>query len=492
MQIKLGVVILAHKNLSRAHQVASYFVKENCRVQMHVDQSTELPPELQDAPYQVSQLHRSEWGGFGLVAATIDATKALLTSDASITHVALLSESCLPIRPVRELLRHLNANPDTDFITTRSLDRNDWIRDGLIQERITLYHPFSFRKQRRLFEANIALQRRLGISRRLPDGLIPFTGDQWWCLRRHTLEHIFAHPSFDAVVGFMKSSWIPDELFFQTMVQAVPNTKTSDSLTFVEFDRQGKPYSFYDNHISYLEALPDFFARKIWHGSSKLYDHFLADRVTTPKTQQSLLRDSVPHRTRSLVNMGLAQDVRARSYRITNRKFVVFVGFQTADPKFKEHITEFDLSLYFDFFARARRAKRAHNGPGNTVLSAKHLIHNPHALLANVLASDVHEHVALCFEPGDHHGLWSTLLRTQSAQIVFLEDHWRARATANMSDLYRRRAERAYNKLLDPELKKQMRADFHRVSWDAYHRAPLATLSGLGFLKPKNAVSKNA
>ena len=63
------------------------------------------------------------------------------------------------------------------------------------------------RRQSRLFQ------------RRLPSGVRPHKGWQWWCLTHECTEYVLnyvdAHPQF---VRFFRSTRIPDESFFQTIL----------------------------------------------------------------------------------------------------------------------------------------------------------------------------------------------------------------------------------------------------------------------------------
>ena len=135
-----------------------------------------------------------EWGSFGLVAASLSAAELLLEQNENISHVYLTSGSCLPLRPYADLAEYLENAPATDFIESVTTDDVPWIVDGLAMERFTLRFPFSWRTQRRLFDGYVSLQRRLGMRRRIPRGLVPHMGSQWWCLTRRTLMSILKDP----------------------------------------------------------------------------------------------------------------------------------------------------------------------------------------------------------------------------------------------------------------------------------------------------------
>ena len=118
----------------------------------------------------------------------------------------------------------------------------------------------------RRFYAAFNFQRKLGLTRKIPDDLQIQIGSQWWCLRRRTVEWIldFTKKRRD-VMRFFKTTWIPDETFFQTLVRhLVPeNEIQTRTLTFLMFTDYGLPVTFYNDHYDLLLSQDYIFARKI-------------------------------------------------------------------------------------------------------------------------------------------------------------------------------------------------------------------------------------
>jgi hypothetical protein len=91
-------------------------------------------------------------------------------------------------------------------------------------------------------------------------------GSQWWCLRRRTIEAILEllkdRPD---ITRFFRTTWIPDETFFQTLVaHLVPETEIRKrTLTFLMFTDYGLPVTFYNDHYDLLLGQDYLFARKI-------------------------------------------------------------------------------------------------------------------------------------------------------------------------------------------------------------------------------------
>ncbi len=280
--MSVGFVMLCHTALDRAAEVARHWAERDCPVVIHVDKRVKakaydgLVSALADlGNVRFSGRYACEWGTWGIVAATQEAATLMLKTFAEVRHVYLASGSCLPLRPVEELQAYLDSRPRTDFIESVTTQDVGWTVGGLNLERFTLRFPFSWRKQRALFDGYVRLQRRLRFRRRIPAGLVPHLGSQWWCLTRQTLSAILESPDRAEVDRYFRRVWIPDESYFQTLVRQVSANIESRSLTLAKFDFQGKPHIFYDDHLQLLRRSDCFVARKIWPQADKLYETFL-------------------------------------------------------------------------------------------------------------------------------------------------------------------------------------------------------------------------
>lgn len=289
----LGFVMLCHTALDRAAQVARHWAERGCPVVIHVDKTTPadqyegLRRALADLEnIRFSPRHVCEWGTWGIVAATQEASAIMLRDFAEVRHVCLVSGSCLPLRPVEELRDWLDARPRTDFIESVTTADVGWTVGGLNAERFTLRFPFSWRKNRMLFDLYVEVQRRLRVRRKLPAGLVPHLGSQWWCLTRQTLSAILESPDRAEYDRYFRRVWIPDESYFQSLVRMVSANVESRSLTLSKFDYQGKPHVFYDDHLQLLRRSDCFIARKIWPHADKLYGTFLhPDAASQPRAE---------------------------------------------------------------------------------------------------------------------------------------------------------------------------------------------------------------
>ncbi len=278
----VGFVLLAHDNLNRVADVAGYWAHRNSPVVIHVDARcddgayADLQEGLKDFENIRFVTRRAcDWGRFSIVEATLDAVGLLLAEFAGVGHVFLTSGSCLPLRPIEDLNAYLDVRPGTDFIESVTTQEVTWTVGGLDLERFTLRFPFSWKKHRKIFDRHVDLQRRLGVSRKIPDGVQPHLGSQWWCLTRQTLSAILTDPDRPRYDRYFRKVWIPDEAYFQSLVRKHSNTIESRSLTLSRFDHQGKPHVFYDDHMQLLQRSECFVARKIWPNANLLYRQFL-------------------------------------------------------------------------------------------------------------------------------------------------------------------------------------------------------------------------
>ncbi|MEM8657343.1 MAG: beta-1,6-N-acetylglucosaminyltransferase, partial [Pseudomonadota bacterium] len=349
----IGVVLLAHEQPRRTAQLARHLALQGCCVVIHVDarvtdaQVRHLKGLVAQAPNVLfSPRLRCEWGTFSLVRASLECLRLMLERFPEVQHVCQLSGSCLPIKPIADLQAHLERHRDIDFIEAVSVADDPWVVDGLSMERFTLYHPLSFRKHRKLFDKNVQLQRALKVKRKMPEGLVPHIGSQWWCLSRKTLSLILTDPQLPEYCAYFRHTWIPDESFFQTLAAKHSDRITSAPLTFVRFDPQGKPFVFYDDHLELLMHVEGFFARKIWRGAQGLYDTFLdpnlAQSMPNFRDETRLLRrfDKANRRYRwgrpGLVCQGRHPGRHLRDQQFeTARSYAVFDGLAEVVPELR-------------------------------------------------------------------------------------------------------------------------------------------------------------
>ncbi len=229
------------------------------------------------------------WGEWSLVDATLAAVEVAEEAFPGATHFYMLSGDCMPIKTAEYVRGFLEQN-DVDYIESFDFFDSGWIKTGIKEERLVYRHWFNERQRKALFYASMNAQKKLGMARKVPADLRIQIGSQWWCLRRRTVEAVleFCKRRRD-VMRFFRTTWIPDETFFQTIVRhLVPDREIrSRTLTFLLFTDYGMPVTFYDDHHDMLLAQDFLFARKISADAAQLKQQLGALYAETGRTFQT-------------------------------------------------------------------------------------------------------------------------------------------------------------------------------------------------------------
>lgn len=271
--VKVAFVLLCHKDPQGVIAQAERLSGQGDCVAIHFDRrapesdfslikkAPQGNPNVCFAPSRV----KCGWGEWSLVKATLDTLGAAVRAFPDATHFYLISGDCRPIKPAHFTKTRL-AEGGVDYIEAVDFYTSNWIRTGMKEDRLRFRHFFNERTQKRLFYASLALQRRFGLTREVPEGIRMMIGSQWWCLRRSTVEALLAFlENRPDILRFFSTTWIPDETFFQTLVHhLVPDREIARrSPTFLMFTDYGMPVTFYNDHYDLLVQQDAFFARKI-------------------------------------------------------------------------------------------------------------------------------------------------------------------------------------------------------------------------------------
>ncbi|AUH32706.1 beta-1,6-N-acetylglucosaminyltransferase [Paracoccus tegillarcae] len=441
-EVRLGVALLCHSRLQTAARIAQIWADGGAEVMIHVDakadpqEFTAMQATLSAHPnIHFSTRRACNWGRFDLVQATQDAATTLMALVPEVSHVFLASGSCLPLRPVAELVEYLRAHPGYDFIESVAVDDVFWAIGGLNEERFTRYFPFDWRKQRKLFDRSLDWQRRMGITRRQPKRLVPHLGSQWWCLTRQTLTAILNDSRRAEFDRFFRLSWIPDESYFQSLARLHSQHVESRSLTLSRFDHLGKPYLLYDDHVQMLEESGSFVARKIWHGAEKLMQHFpqasaegQAGREPDPSRIERMLSRATTLRRSG--RPGLYMQSRfPRQYHEhgkTAAGYAVLQGFAQLIPGFEEWLAaRVDADVHGHLFAPggAEFAGRADLGPGALPSNPKLRDYDPERFLSSLVRVTERMQV-FQFGPGDSQALNWFMATDPNARLMVVTGAW--------------------------------------------------------------------
>jgi hypothetical protein len=259
-------VILAHKNLEQLPRLVRTLDTGRASFFLHIDKKTDISPyrqelgEIDKQPnVQFVKRYHCPWAAFGIIKAQRTAMQTALRTNPRLTHFTLLTGQDYPIKPPDEIDLYFDAHRGTSFIKQRK---------KLIRVRYKNWYLHFAGRHRRV---SAKLLNRVGIERRIPDGLRPVKGPAFFTLSRECTEYALRffeeNPRY---VKFFKHTKHPDEYFWHTILLNSPLRETVENKTlrYEPFEEQ-KPFRAHGRVLSNadltkLKAVSSkrFFAKK--------------------------------------------------------------------------------------------------------------------------------------------------------------------------------------------------------------------------------------
>ena len=191
---------------------------------------------------------QGDWGAFGLLDATLRLLRAAHAAGPFQRYV-LLSGADYPVRATDDIEEVLLGS-DAEFLALeRDLSRPEhrrragWVR----RWHVAALHGLPMGRR-------LHLPSRVGYvlpRRRMPLGLAPWHGSQWWALTAAAAQHVLdvadRHPG---LVAFHRHVHHPEEIFFQTVLAASPFAARCTSLA------PGDPFVFGAHYVDWRTLAP--------------------------------------------------------------------------------------------------------------------------------------------------------------------------------------------------------------------------------------------
>ena len=357
MTLQIVFALLAHSDPQLVAQLARTMTETGHRIVVHYDAKAadsafdSLRAALGDRTDRVCFARRVRvgWGEWSVVQATLNCLETIEAAGWEPDYVYLMSGMDYPIRASEELEQFLQRNKGDEFIESVPSDSVKWVKSGPQRERYQYRWYFNWRDRPNLTQNAFSLQRRLGLRRRFVRDMTPFLGSQWWVLTWTSLKEIMRLARQPDIVAFFKTTLVPDELFFQTMIRGlVPDFRVIGCpLTLYQFTDYGYPVVYHADHLEYLTRQRFFMARKLsshdmslrrlldpyWQGDKKalaFVDEDVGLRSTVYDDWRIAHREGPP--AQPLVGgVGLRWKATARR---TSRPYVVVLGTSTAEMRF--------------------------------------------------------------------------------------------------------------------------------------------------------------
>jgi len=264
-QVTVSYLVLCHDSPERIIRLVMKILSEDetGHVLIHFDKNSpessyeELCVNLKNTSRCTVLANRVKcgWGQWSLVEASLRMLEHAISNYMD-DYYYLLSEYCYPVKPLSELKSFLTKNKGTSFI---ECEPSSWIKGGIKEDRYLYKHFFNKRKNPVLHRQSYRLQKRLGLKNKNFKYLDVKFGSQWWCLEKSAVDYIF--DSSLSLKKMFKYVWIPDECYFQTLID-ISGLPKKDSLTYYCFDSVGAPSCFTYSDANELATNNNFFARK--------------------------------------------------------------------------------------------------------------------------------------------------------------------------------------------------------------------------------------
>jgi Core-2/I-Branching enzyme len=258
---RIAYIVSAYKLPAQLERLLRRLAAPGASFAVHVDRRTsrsvyeEMVSRTRELDVVFLQRHSSHWGGFGHVRATLKGIDHFVRGDGAFDYAVLLTGQDYPLRSPAAIADFLGNADRRSFMSYLSLPFPPWGQRGGL-ERIEDWHVIKYRPR---------LHLALPLRRRLPLGLRPWGGSAYWCLERTVVEYVYefvsAHPDYVAFFGHV---YVPDELFFQTIVlnSSLRNSVENDDLRYLDWTRRPAPAILDQRDLPALLSSAKLFARK--------------------------------------------------------------------------------------------------------------------------------------------------------------------------------------------------------------------------------------
>ncbi|GAB3598724.1 hypothetical protein GCM10027586_00910 [Kineococcus gypseus] len=269
--MQVTYLVLAHHRPQQLAALLDLLLTDGGAAVVHVDAPVDEAPFRRAVAHHgagatfTTRRHDVRWGGFGAVAAALTGLREA-TRTRPADYYALLSGVDLPIKPATAL--HAELASGAVYMNCWPMPSQE---HGKSLERLERYHLAAKDRDSRV--ARLVNGRLLpllptrDVARGL-EGAQPYAGSQWWLLPHDCAVQVlgFADRS-PRVVRFFRRSAVPDEMFFQTVVKALPHPwEVRPNLTYTDWSRpEGggvSPATLTSADLPTLARVPQFFARK--------------------------------------------------------------------------------------------------------------------------------------------------------------------------------------------------------------------------------------
>ena len=259
--MRIAYIVSAYKRPEQLARLVAHLGRSSTAIAIHVDAKTGrrdydamVAGVRGVSGVQFLSRHRCYWGGFGHVRASLKGIAYLVESGVEFDYAVLLTGQDYPLVGADELHRFFAAADGRSYLTHWRLPFAPWSGRGGLD-----------RIERRHLLGPARIHVRLPGRRRLPDGLEAFGGSPYWALARPAVDwlHRFVQQRPD-VVHFFERVYIPDEVFFQSILLSSNHADAivNENLRYIDWRATPAPKVLTTSDLPAMLESGALFARK--------------------------------------------------------------------------------------------------------------------------------------------------------------------------------------------------------------------------------------
>lgn len=224
--MKIAIAMLCHKNVKQINMLLEAMENDNFFFYIHVDKKSNIERDkILGKNICVLSEEKSvdvQWGGFGMIEATLHLVKEIQDSQQVYDSIWLISGQDFPVRSSGEILSYLEEHRNDDFIEILPQDeafrRGYFKRNELFYPKWMVLNNVWAKAIKHIFWFATGGKRVTRIKKRKSNIKTFYYGSQWWILSKKSIELMMKYLyDNEWYINYFKNSLVPDESFFQTL-----------------------------------------------------------------------------------------------------------------------------------------------------------------------------------------------------------------------------------------------------------------------------------
>lgn len=281
--MKIAYIVLAHKLPDQLIRLVKKLNNDTTDFFIHIDKKTnkKIYKKIFNALNGYKNVHfvkrhKSEWGAFGIVSATLEGIRGVLAQGKQYDYINLITGQDYPIKSNQQIEKTLQENYGKSFVEYFPLPSKRWKGENEGMDRLT-HRYFTWRGRRisltnkkpfrssRMNKWWLAFVSSLPLRPNVPDDIQFFGGSAYWTLTQECVEYIDAYArSNHRIMNFFRHILIPDEIFFQTILMNSDHKEhiVQGNLRYIIWNEDPHPEMLQKKHYKELMSTDKLFARK--------------------------------------------------------------------------------------------------------------------------------------------------------------------------------------------------------------------------------------